>query len=66
MGDKEKVIQYELQIEDMLKTLQERLDEFGNPKEISEFEQGRYTAYIEMMDIIKTRHEMIFDVINEG
>lgn len=65
MNDKEKVIEYELQIEDMLKTLQERLDEFkGDSKKLSEFEQGREMAYIEMMDIIKTRHQMILEVLD--
>jgi hypothetical protein len=63
MNDKEKVVEYELQIEDMLHAIQERLDEFGDSKKLSEFEQGRQTAYLEMMDIIKTRHKMILDVL---
>lgn len=63
MTDKEKVVEYELQIEDMLHALQERLDEFGN--NLSEFEQGRQSAYTEMMDIIKTRHKMILEVLEE-
>lgn len=65
MSDKEKVVEYELQIEDMLHALQERLDEFGDSKKLTEFEQGRQTAYVEMMDIIKTRHKMILDVLSE-
>jgi hypothetical protein len=65
MSDKEKVVEYELQIEDMLHALQERLDEFGDSKKLTEFEQGRQTAYLEMMDIIKTRHKMILDVLSE-
>lgn len=64
MSDREKVIEYELHIEDMLKAIQERLDEFDGPMKLSEFEQGRQLAYIEMMDIIKTRHKMIIDVLN--
>ena len=65
MNDKEKVIEYELQIEDMLKTLQERLDEFkGDAKKLGEFEQGRQMAYTEMVDIIKTRHKMILEVLS--
>lgn len=64
MNDKDKVIEYELQIEDMLHALQERLDELnGQSKDLSEFEQGRQMAYTEMMDIIKTRHKMIMDVL---
>lgn len=64
MTDSEKVVEYELQIEDMLHTIQERLSEF-NGKDLDEFEQGRQLAYTEMMDIIKTRHNMIMDVISE-
>lgn len=63
MNDHEKVVEYELQIEDMLHTIQERLDEFDG--DLSEFEQGRQMAYIEMMDIIKTRHEMIMRVLED-
>lgn len=64
MSAEDKVIEYELQIEDMLHTLQERLDEFEG-KKLDGFEQGRKLAYTEMMDIIKTRHQMIVDVLNE-
>lgn len=64
MNAEDKVVEYELQIEDMLHTLQERLDEFQG-KKLDDFEQGRKLAYTEMMDIIKTRHKMILDVISE-
>ena len=64
MNAEDKVVEYELQIEDMLQTLQERLDEFQG-KKLDDFEQGRKLAYTEMMDIIKTRHKMILDVISE-
>ena len=64
MTDKEKIIEYELQIEDMLRTLQERIHELEN-KKLNEFGDGRYLAYTEMMDIIKTRHKMIMEVIEE-
>ena len=64
MNAEDKVVEYELQIEDMLHALQERLDEFEG-KKLDEFEQGRQLAYTEMMDIIKTRHQMILDVISE-
>ena len=63
MNSEEKIVQYEMQIEDMLRTLQERLDEFGTGENLSEFEQGRQLAYLEMTDIIKTRYEMIFDLL---
>ena len=64
MSDKEKVIEYELQIEDMLHTIQKRMSELES-QERNDFEDGRYLAYTEMMDIIKTRHKMIMDVISE-
>ena len=64
MKAEDKVVEYELQIEDMLHAIQERLGEFDG-KKLDEFEQGRQLAYTEMMDIIKTRHQMILDVISE-
>lgn len=64
MSDKEKVVEYELQIEDMLRALRDRLGEFEGGKKLNEFDQGRQTAYMEMMDIIKTRHSMILEVID--
>ena len=63
MSDKEKVIVYEMQIEDMLRALQDRLDELDKAKDLDDFEQGRQLAYTEMMDIIKTRHKMILEVL---
>lgn len=65
MSDKDKVIEYELQIEDMLHTLSDRLSEFDGKKDLSEFEQGRQLAYTEIMDIIKSRHQMILEVLEE-
>lgn len=65
MSDSEKVIEYELQIEDMLHTLQSRLDEFTEEKDLDDFEKGRQLAYQEIMEIIQTRHKMIIDVLEE-
>lgn len=64
MSDKEKVIEYEIQIEDMLNAINDRLSEFSDNKDMNEFEQGRQLAYTEIMDIIRTRHKMILDVIS--
>lgn len=64
MTDKEKLIEYELQIEDILNAVTERLAEFSDEKKMSEFEQGRHLAYMEIMDIVKTRHSMILDVLD--
>lgn len=63
MTDKEKVVQYETQIEDMMNVIRQRLLEFEG--ELDEFEQGRQLAYTEMLEIIQTRHKMIMDVIEE-
>lgn len=65
MSDKDKVIEYELQIEDMLHAINERLSEFGDGEDLNDFEQGRQLAYIEIMEIIKTRHQMILEVLSE-
>ena len=65
MSSEDKVIEYELQIEDMLHTLQARIAELESENELSEFEQGRQLAYIEMMDIIQSRHKMIMEVLSE-
>jgi hypothetical protein len=63
MTDKEKVVQYETQIEDMVNVLRQRLSEFAD--DLDEFEQGRKLAYTEMLEIIATRHKMIMDVIED-
>lgn len=65
MSDKDKVIEYELQIEDMLHAINERLSEFEDGEDLSDFEQGRQLAYTEIMEIIRTRHQMILEVLNE-
>ena len=65
MCDRDKRLHYEVHIEDMLRVLQERLAEFDDGKGLSEFEQGRQMAYWEMMDIIKTRHSMILELIED-
>ena len=49
----------------MLHTLKVRLSEFSGKKDLSEFEQGRQLAYTEMMDIIKNRHSMLLEVLDE-
>lgn len=65
MSDKDKVIEYELQIEDMLHAINERLSEFEDGEDLNDFEQGRQLAYTEIMEIIRTRHQMILEVLNE-
>lgn len=65
MSDKDKIVEYELQIIDMLQAIQERLDEFHASDKLTEFDQGRQAAYFELVDIIKTRHKMILEVLDE-
>ena len=65
VNDKDKVIEYELQIGDLLRTIDERLSEFENGEDLSEFEQGRWCAYTEIMEMIRTRHGMILEVLAE-
>lgn len=65
MSDREKAIEYEMHIEDMLNVLKQRLSEFDGRDGLDAFEQGRQLAYTELMDIIETRHKMILDVIKD-
>jgi len=62
--DKERIDVYELHIEDMLRAIRERLSELeGQTRD--EFEDGRYLAYSEMYEIIKTRHGILLEVLGE-
>ena len=63
MNDNEKVVAYEMHIEDMLNVLVERLAEFEGKNELDPFQQGRRLAYIEIMDIIRTRHGLILELL---
>lgn len=65
MDDKAKVITYELHIEDMLHVLKERLAELNESSVLDEFQKGRQLAYTEMLDIIKTRHQMIWEMFED-
>lgn len=66
MNDNEKVVAYEMHIEDMLNVLVERLAEFEGKNEFDPFQQGRQLAYIEMMDIIRTRHSLILELLEDS
>lgn len=65
ISDSGKVVTYELHIEDMLYVLKERLAELNASAELNEFQQGRQLAYIEMLDIIRTRYRMIWEMFEE-
>ena len=64
MSDHEKILQYEAHIADMLTAIQDRMDELDGV-ELSEFDQGRQLAFFEVMDIIKTRHSIILEMIED-
>ena len=65
MNDNEKVVAYEMHIEDMLNVLIGRLAEFEAMDELEPFQQGRQLAYIKMMNIIKTRHRLILEMLED-
>lgn len=56
---------YETFIRDMLQVFLSRYKEFENVKELSDFDKGRQLAYWEILDIIKTRKDIISDVLSE-
>jgi|GEM_PF-5992229 len=55
---------YEMQIIDMLQAIQERYNE-SKPNE-SEFENGRHEAFEEVIDIIKTRYSILWDILDDN
>lgn len=64
MGENEKVITYEVFIEDMLHVFQERFSELDKNREtLGEYEKGRWMGYWEILDIIKTRKDLIADML---
>jgi len=65
VSDREKVIEYELQIEDLLNSIKARISEFDSGETLDEFEDGRKFAYCEIMDMIENRYQMIHEVIEE-
>ena len=67
MNEKDKIAVYEMQIEDMLRAFQERLDELENASSnLSEFDEGRLLAYTEVTDIIKTRYSILNEILTEA
>lgn len=67
MNTDEKITTYEVFIEDMLHVFQDRFDELNkNYGNLSEYENGRWMSYWEILDIIRTRKDMISDILSEG
>ena len=56
---------YETFIRDMLQVFLSRYEEFENVKDLSDFDKGRQLAYWEILDIIKTKKDIISDVLSE-
>ena len=65
MDDYQKVVAYEVHIEGLLKAIAERLDELSKHAQLDDFQKGRQLAFWEVMDMIKTRHAMILELIED-
>ena len=66
MTDSEKIAVYETAIYNIMEMLISERDELQakfDAAGLSEFENGRYLAYKEMIDTIETNHSYIMDVI---
>lgn len=64
MGNTNEKTTYELFIEDMLHVCQERFGELNKDfKALSVYDQGRWAAYREILDIIKTREDQISEML---
>ena len=56
---------YETFIRDMLQVFLSRYKELEDAKDLSDFDKGRQLAYSEILDIIRTRKDIIADVLSE-
>lgn len=65
MDDQQKVVAYRTGIYSMLESILDNYKELSSKTKRSEFEDGRLLAYEEVIDIIKTRNEIIWDVITD-
>ena len=65
MGEKEKILTYEVFIGEMLRAIAERKEELDNAEGLDDFEKGRQLAYFEMMDIINNRYQIIQELLEE-
>ena len=65
MDDYQKVVAYEVHIEDLLKAITERMNELSAQGQLDDFQKGRQLAFWEVMDMIKTRHAMILELIED-
>lgn len=66
MDTREKVTTYEVFIEDMLHVFQERFDELNKDyNNLVEYDKGRWMSYWEILDIIKTRKDLIAEMLED-
>lgn len=63
--DNQKIATYEVFIQDMLNVFKERYTELSQNKKLDEFQEGRKLAYWEILDIIKTRKDLISEMLEE-
>lgn len=56
---------YETFVRDMLQVFLSCYKELEDAKDLSDFDKGRQLAYWEILDIIKTRKDIIADVLSE-
>ena len=56
---------YETFVRDMLQAFLSRYKELEDAKDLSDFDKRRQLAYWEILDIIKTRKDIIADVLSE-
>lgn len=65
MSDTEKLVIYETFFEDLYHAFQERYEELHQKfNSLGEFDQGKHLAYYELLDAMKTRNEMISELLD--
>lgn len=66
MNDHEKLAVYETFLIDLFQVFSQRYSELEqNQGKLSEYDQGKYLAYAEMLDAMKTRNELIAEIISD-
>lgn len=66
MDDYEKLAVYETFLIDLFQVFSQRYSELEqNQNKLSEYDQGKYLAYAEILDAMKTRNELIAEIISD-
>ena len=67
MDEHERITVYEVFLEDMLHVFQDRFAELDcDYSTLSEHDKGKWLAYWEILDIIRTRYGMIMDILQDN